>query len=65
MILKIFLAPIAAYMLTLPCIAIVQTVMGRAWIMDVLNNSAFGPWLVLTGVLIVFILMQYFLKFKK
>jgi hypothetical protein len=65
MILKIFLAPLAAYMLTLPCIAIFQTVMGRAWMMDVLNNSAFGLWLVLTGVFILCIIVQHFLKFKK
>jgi hypothetical protein len=65
MIVKIFVAPLVAYMLTLPVIVILHTVMGQAWIRDVLNNSTFGIWIVLTVVLIVFIIMQHFLKFKK
>ena len=64
-ILKIFVAPLAAYMLTLPVIVKLHTVMGQAWIRDVLNNSAFSVWIVLTSVLIVFTITQHFLKFKK
>jgi hypothetical protein len=64
-ILKIFVAPFAAYMITLPVIVILHTIMGRDWIRDTLNNSAFSVWIVLTGVLIVFTITQHFLKFKK
>jgi hypothetical protein len=64
-ILKIFVAPLAAYMLTLPVTVVLHTVMGQAWIRDVLNNSAFSVWIVLTVVLIFVIVINYFVKFKK
>ncbi len=62
MILKIFLAPIAAYMLTLPAIVVVQSVMGKTWIRDTLNDSAVSIWLVLTGITVLVIIAHYFLK---
>ena len=65
MIVKILVAPLAAYMLTLPVIVILHDVMGQEWIKNVLNNSAFGIWIVLTVVLIVFVIVHHFLKFKK
>ena len=64
MILKILISPLAAYMLTLPVIVVLHSVMGREWIGNTLNNSAFGVWIVLTAFLIVAIIVQYFIKGK-
>jgi hypothetical protein len=62
LIVKIISSPFIAFFLTLPVIAALQSIMGQAWIRDTLNNSAFGVWIVLTGVLIVAIIIHYFLK---
>jgi len=65
MIIKILTAPLVAYMLTFPAIIIVQTVMGKTWIRDTLNDSAISIWLVLTGILVIAIIVHYFLKGKQ
>jgi hypothetical protein len=61
LILRISLAPVVAFFLTLPVVGILQDVMGRMWIKDVLNNSGFSVWLALTGALIIIAIIHYFI----
>ena len=61
LILRISLAPAVAFFLTLPAAAILQDVMGRAWIQSVLNNSGLSVWLVLTSALIITAIIHHFI----
>lgn len=65
LIAKIIIAPAIAFILTLPTAATLQSVMGQAWIRDTLDNSAFWPWIVLTGLVILCIIARHFTKGKQ